>query len=58
LSTGVIAAPLLAVTTSAASPVGVYAAAGRYLDPVFGGVRAVNDAIDKPLERNAMVGKI
>jgi hypothetical protein len=36
----------------------VDAAAGRYLDPVFGGVRAVNDAIDKSLERNAMVGKI
>jgi len=40
---GVIATLLMAAIVSAASPVGVYAAAGRYLDPVFSSVRVVSD---------------
>lgn len=39
----VVVTLLVAAIASAASPVGVYAAAGRYLDPVFSSVRVVSD---------------
>ncbi len=54
---GVIATLLVAAIVSAASPVGVYAAAGRYLDLVFSSVRVVT-VLSNSLERNAMVGQV